>query len=80
MIPPGMAWVQAGEFVMGSDDFYREERPAHYCGRPARLAWSGVHPDVAVARQRLAGDRGCDAEDDVTLGRANADSNDGRAA
>jgi formylglycine-generating enzyme len=27
--PPGMAWIAGGEFLMGSDDFYPEERPAH---------------------------------------------------
>jgi formylglycine-generating enzyme len=27
--PPGMAWIPGGEFRMGSDDFYPEERPAH---------------------------------------------------
>jgi len=27
--PPGMAWIPGGEFRMGSDDFYPEERPVH---------------------------------------------------
>ena len=25
----GMAWVPAGRFAMGSEDFYPEERPVH---------------------------------------------------
>jgi formylglycine-generating enzyme len=27
--PEGMAWIPGGTFLMGSDDFYPEERPAH---------------------------------------------------
>ena len=29
--PPvkGMVWVDGGRFLMGSDDFYPEERPVH---------------------------------------------------
>ncbi|MGQ3028987.1 MAG: formylglycine-generating enzyme family protein [Ferrovibrionaceae bacterium] len=27
--PPGMVWLPGGSFVMGSDDHYPEERPAH---------------------------------------------------
>jgi formylglycine-generating enzyme len=27
--PAGMAWIPGGEFTMGSNDFYAEERPAH---------------------------------------------------
>jgi sulfatase modifying factor 1 len=26
---PGMAWIPGGEFLMGSEDFYPEERPVH---------------------------------------------------
>ncbi|MGH3331506.1 MAG: SUMF1/EgtB/PvdO family nonheme iron enzyme, partial [Nocardioidaceae bacterium] len=29
--PParGMVWIPGGDFLMGSDDFYPEERPVH---------------------------------------------------
>ncbi len=44
-----MAWVPPGEFSMGSDEFYPEERPVH------RVAvdgfWADVHP-VTVAEFR----------------------------
>jgi formylglycine-generating enzyme required for sulfatase activity len=49
--PPAkdMAWIPEGEFLMGSDDFYPEERPAH------RVAvdgfWIDEHP-VTVAEFR----------------------------
>ena len=53
--PPGpspaknMVWIPGGEFLMGSDDFYPEERPAH------RVAvdgfWIDPHP-VTVAEFR----------------------------
>src|ERR1017187_7243210 len=26
---PGMTWIPGGKFRMGSEDFYREERPVH---------------------------------------------------
>jgi formylglycine-generating enzyme len=46
---PGMVWVPGGEFLMGSDDFYPEERPPH------RVAvdgfWMDEHP-VTVAEFR----------------------------
>jgi formylglycine-generating enzyme required for sulfatase activity len=45
----GMVWVEGGEFWMGSDDFYPEERPVH------RVAvdgfWMAEHP-VTVAQFR----------------------------
>ena len=45
----GMVWVEGGEFWMGSDDFYPEERPVH------RVAvdgfWMTEHP-VTVAQFR----------------------------
>src|SRR5271155_1998365 len=61
-----MTWIPAGEFAMGSDDFYPEERPVH------RVAvdgfWMDRHPvtvtefrrfvtatgDVTVAERPLA--------------------------
>jgi formylglycine-generating enzyme len=39
--PPGMAWIPAGEFWMGSADFYPEERPVH------RVAVDGLWMDVS---------------------------------
>jgi formylglycine-generating enzyme required for sulfatase activity len=45
----GLVWVEGGEFSMGSDDFYPEERPVH------RVAvdgfWMAEHP-VTVAQFR----------------------------
>jgi sulfatase modifying factor 1 len=45
----GMAWIPGGEFAMGSQDFYPEERPVH----GARVAgfWMDAHP-VTVAEFR----------------------------
>jgi sulfatase modifying factor 1 len=49
--PPhkNMAWIPGGDFTMGSDDFYPEERPVH----SARVAgfWMDRHP-VTVAEFR----------------------------
>ena len=46
-----MVWVPGGEFSMGSDDFYPEERPAH------RVAvdgfWMDEHPVTAGAFRRF---------------------------
>jgi formylglycine-generating enzyme required for sulfatase activity len=48
-VPKGMAWIDGGEFMMGSNDFYPEERPIH------RVAvdgfWIDEHP-VTVAQFR----------------------------
>jgi len=44
--PHNMVWVPGGEFLMGSEDFYPEERPIH----AARVEgfWMDEHP-VTVA-------------------------------
>src|SRR5262245_20444478 len=44
-----MVWVPAGEFAMGSDDFYPEERPVHR--RTVSGFWVDEHP-VTVAEFR----------------------------
>jgi formylglycine-generating enzyme len=40
--PAGMAWVPGGQFMIGSDDHYPEERPAH----PVKVAgfWMDISP------------------------------------
>jgi formylglycine-generating enzyme len=43
---PGMAWLPGGEFLMGSDDFYPEERAAHQVAVDA--FWIDTRP-VTVA-------------------------------
>ena len=47
--PHNMVWVPGGEFLMGSEDFYPEERPVH----TARVEgfWMDEHP-VTVAEFR----------------------------
>jgi formylglycine-generating enzyme len=42
--PPAkdMAWVPAGGFLMGSDDFYPEERPVHHVH--VNGFWMDIHP------------------------------------
>jgi len=47
--PKGMAWVPDGEFQMGSNDFYPEERPVHEVGVDG--FWMDEHP-VTVAEFR----------------------------
>jgi formylglycine-generating enzyme len=47
--PKGMAWLSAGEFLMGSNDFYPEERPVHEAGVDG--FWMDEHP-VTVAEFR----------------------------
>lgn len=38
----GMVWIAGGEFAMGSNDFYREERPARRATAPN--FWIDAHP------------------------------------
>ena len=47
--PKGMVWVPGGAFLMGSNEFYPEERPVH----TARIGgfWMDEHP-VTVAEFR----------------------------
>src|SRR4029453_15450539 len=42
--PPAkdMVWVPGGDFLMGSEDFYPEERPVH--GGRVDGFWMGTHP------------------------------------
>ncbi len=47
--PKGMVWVAGGEFLMGSNDFYPEERPVH--GVVVDAFWIDEHP-VTVAEFR----------------------------
>jgi sulfatase modifying factor 1 len=49
--PPGMAWVPGGTFLMGSEDFYPEERPV----REVEVDgfWMDVHPVTVVAFRRF---------------------------
>src|SRR5262245_2109309 len=51
-----MVWVPAGEFLMGSEDFYPEERPVR------RVAvdgfWMDEHPVTAAAFRRFVRDTG----------------------
>ncbi len=47
--PKGMAWVPGGAFLMGSNDFYPEERPVHEVGVDG--FWMDEHP-VTVAEFR----------------------------
>ncbi len=52
----GMAWIPGGEFAMGSDDFYPEERPVR------RVAvdgfWMDEHPVTAAAFRRFVRETG----------------------
>src|SRR5512132_1133233 len=47
--PQGMTWIPGGEFHMGSNDFYPEERPVHEVGVDG--FWMDEHP-VTVAEFR----------------------------
>ena len=40
--PEQMSWVPGGTFLMGSDDFYPEERPAHHVAVDG--FWIDEHP------------------------------------
>ncbi|MFH8287606.1 formylglycine-generating enzyme family protein [Streptomyces antibioticus] len=47
--PKGMAWIPGGSFLMGSEDFYPEERPVHRASVDG--FWIDEHP-VTVAEFR----------------------------
>src|SRR6187549_3846048 len=49
--PTGMAWIEAGVFQMGSEDFYPEERPV----RETRVDgfWVDEHPVTAAEFRRF---------------------------
>ena len=54
--PPGMKWIDGGEFAMGSTEFYAEERPVH------RVAvdgfWMDEHAVTAADFRRFVRDTG----------------------
>jgi sulfatase modifying factor 1 len=55
-----MMWIPGGSFLMGSNDFYREERPVRR--ESVRGFWMDTHPVTNVAFQRFV-----DATSYVTL-------------
>ena len=63
----GMVWVPGGRFLMGSNHFYREERPAH--PESVRGFWMDAHP-VTNAQFRTF----VDATGYVTLSERSPDS------
>jgi sulfatase modifying factor 1 len=54
--PRNMAWVPGGEFLMGSEDFYPEERPVHR--RAVRGLWVDHHPVTNAEFRRFVKDTG----------------------
>ena len=52
----GMAWVPGGEFLMGSNDFYPEERPVH----PVAVDgfWMDEHPVTVAEFHRFVKETG----------------------
>ena len=54
--PKNMVWVPGGSFLMGSDDFYPEERPVH----PERVDgfWMDAHPVTVAEFRRFVRDTG----------------------
>src|SRR6476469_3957570 len=53
---PSMTWIPAGTFVMGSEDFYPEERPL----REVSVAgfWMDEHPVTAAQYRRFVRETG----------------------
>jgi formylglycine-generating enzyme len=49
---PGMRWIPGGEFLMGSEDFYPEERPVHRVGVDG--FWMDESPVTAAEFRRFA--------------------------
>jgi formylglycine-generating enzyme len=54
--PPGMIWVPDGSFRMGSNDFYREERPVHREAVPG--FWIDAHPVTNAQFRQFVGTTG----------------------
>jgi len=54
--PPGMAWIPGGAFLMGSDAFYPEERPAHRVAVDA--FWIDTRPVTVADFRRFAASTG----------------------
>ena len=55
-VPKMMAWVPEGDFLMGSEDFYPEERPVHR--RSVRGLWVDRHPVTNAEFRRFVKDTG----------------------
>jgi len=51
-----MAWIPGGDFAMGSDDFYDEEKPAHR--RTSGGFWIDQHPVTVAEFRRFVKDTG----------------------
>ena len=56
--PPAkeMAWIPAGRFSMGSEDFYPEERPVHQVSLGG--FWMDEHPVTAAEFRRFVRETG----------------------
>ena len=56
--PPaeGMRWIPSGAFLMGSEDFYPEERPVHRVGVDG--FWMDERPVTGGEFRRFARDTG----------------------
>ena len=52
----GMRWIAGGDFLMGSDDFYPEERPVHRVGVDG--FWIDEHPVTVAEFDRFVGETG----------------------
>lgn len=56
LAPKHMAWIAGGDFSMGSDDFYPEERPVHR--RTVHGMWVDRHPVTNAEFRRFVKDTG----------------------
>jgi sulfatase modifying factor 1 len=54
--PKDMVWIPGGEFLMGSDDFYPEERPIHVARSDG--FWMDEHPVTVAEFRRFVKDTG----------------------
>jgi sulfatase modifying factor 1 len=53
---PGMTWIPGGTFLMGSEDFYSEERPVHRASVDG--FWMDEHPVTAAEFRRFVRETG----------------------